>query len=103
MSDSEDTDHEEPLLSAVECLRDAEDLVEDGDVRDQLHAEAETLEELSSRERAPDQRRLSGHRHTIREFHGSVGEDARDLVSQALDHVVSVEDAAGQGSGRTPT
>jgi hypothetical protein len=96
---SDDTGNGEKLLSAVECLRDAEELVEGGDIEDQLYAEAETLEELAARDRAPDQRRLSGHRHTLREFHGRVDEDARDLVASALDHVVSVEDAVGEGSG----
>jgi hypothetical protein len=95
----EDTEHEQPLLSAVECLRDAEDIVEGGDFEDQLSAEAESLADLASRERAPDQQRLSDHRHTLREFHGSVDQDARDHVARALDHVVSLEDAVGQGSG----
>ncbi|MUV61595.1 hypothetical protein [Halobacterium sp. CBA1126] len=95
---SEDTGDE--LRSAVECLRDAEELVEDDDVADQLYAEAESLEALSTRDDAPDERRLSGHRQTLREHHQRVGEDARDRVASALDHVVSVEDAVGEGSDR---
>lgn len=95
---SEDTEHEESLLSAVACLRDAEDIVEGGTIEDQLSVEAESLAALANRDRAPDQQRLSGHRHTPREFHGNVDQDARVLVAQALDHVVSLEDAVGQGS-----
>lgn len=98
-AESEDSDHQQRLGRAATSLRRAEELVEGGDIEDQLYAEAETLEELGSRDRAPDGRRLRGHRHTIRGLLNRVERDAQDHVSQALDNVVSVEDAVGPGSG----
>lgn len=97
--ESEDSDHQQRLGRAATSLRRAEELVEGGDLEDQLYAEAETLEELGTRDLSPDGRRLRGHRHTLRGLLNRVERDAQEHVSEALDNVVSVEDAVGLGSG----
>ena len=84
----------EMLGSAAERLRSGEVLVQDGQVEAQLGSEADHLSALAGREQAPDQERLRGHRHTLRELRGKVrDDDARVHISRALDHVTSVEDA----------
>lgn len=88
-----ESDHEK-LGSAAESLRSAETLVQDGEVEAQIGSEADHLSDLAGREKAPDQERVSGHRHTLRELHGKVrDDDARAHISRALDHVTSVQDA----------
>lgn len=85
-------DHKK-LGHAATSLRSAEELVEDGDIEDQLYAEAHALADLAGRDRAPDERRVRGHRHTLRELHGeTVRDDARSHISRALDNLHSVED-----------
>lgn len=80
------------LGRAATSLRSAEDLVEDGDVGDQLYAQAHALADLAGRDRAPDERRVRGHRHTLQELHGKMmHDDARAHLSRAPDNVHSVE------------
>lgn len=85
-------DHKK-LGRAATSLRSAEELVEDGDIEDQLDAEAHALADLAGRDRAPDERRVRGHRHTLRDLHGkTMHDDAKAHISRALDNVHSVED-----------
>lgn len=88
-----DSSHEK-LGRAAESLRSAEVLVRDAEVEAQLDSEANHLSDLAGRDTAPDQERVQGHRHTLRELRGNVrDDDARAHVSRALDHVTSVEDS----------
>lgn len=82
--------HEE-IRDAVESLRDAEDFVKDAEDREQLYAQAEALADIAGRDRSPDQTRLRGHHHTLREFHGRMNEDARVHLKDAMQ---SIETAA---------
>lgn len=85
-------DERQKLGRAASSLRSAEELVEDGDIEDQLYTEAQSLADLSQRDRAPDERRVRGHRHTLRDLHGrTMHDDARAHLSRALENVYSVE------------
>lgn len=82
------------LGMAAESLRAAKLVVENGEVGAQLESEADHLSALAGREKAPEQERITGHRHTLQELHGKVrDDDARAHISRAIDHVTSVENA----------
>lgn len=98
MSEEPESGNSERLSSAAESLRDAESLVDDSGLGDRLYAEAESLADLADSDADPDERRLSGHEHTIQEFESAASEDARDDIARALDHVTSKKDAVGRGS-----
>lgn len=90
---------QEDLDAAVEQVREAAEAAHEDRPAEELGRIADDLEELGWSHDMPDQSRLRGHRHTLREFHGEVNEDARDHLSKALDHVASMEEQAGVGSG----
>lgn len=84
---------QDQLRDAVESLRDAEDFVEDAEDREQLYAQAEALADVAGRDRSPDQTRLRGHHHTLRELHGRLNEDARVHLKDAMQSISTVVEA----------
>lgn len=95
--DEAEDEHEKPLLDAVESLQSAEELVEGGDIEDQLYKESEALSELAGRDRAPDQRRIRGHHYTLKELHNKTSGDARKHLQDALHGLKPLHDPIGEG------
>ncbi|MFB6196229.1 MAG: hypothetical protein ABEI80_08645 [Haloplanus sp.] len=77
----------EALRDAAESVREAESFVEAAEKRDQLHAQAEALADLSRRDTSPDETRLRGHHYTLSELHGRVNEDARVHLKDAMERL----------------
>ncbi|MFC5971030.1 hypothetical protein ACFPYI_06750 [Halomarina salina] len=81
------------LTTAAEHLETAAAHAE-GERRDRIESQAESLTDLADRDRGPDQGRLDRHMNVLREL-SAEDDEASEHVRDALDHVEQYRSTVG--------
>lgn len=81
------------LVTAAEHLETAATHT-DGERRDRIESQADSLSDLAERDRGPDQGRLDRHMNVLREL-SAEDDEAAEHVREALDHVEQYRSTVG--------